>query len=310
MGKQDMKDRPFFSDAERFAELINHSVYRGKRILLPENLILLKRTYPSLSGTSGEKERDVVMKDKKRNMCYGVEIETESDYSMPERIMAYDACEYEYQIKKIHKRHMDKGDYEGYREKKSRMKEKDFLFPMITVVLYLGEGRWEGRSSLSQMFHIPDEERNEPGIYPIDYDFPLIEADFVNPEQYQTELREFFQAMQCRQDKKRLMELLQTEKFQHLAAETEQVIAAHMNIRGLIQKMKKEEEIMCKAFDDLMVDERNRGRREGKREGRIEGKREEKIQIIRRMQAKGLEESFIRQITKCTKAEFAAAIGG
>ena len=311
MGRQDTKDRPFFSDEERFAELINRNVYRGEKILLPENLTLLRRVYPSLSGISGEKERDVVMKDRKLNICYGLEIETESDYSMPERVMVYDACEYEYQIREIHKRHMSDGDYDSYREKKSRMKEADFLLPMITTVLYLGEGHWEARYKLSQMFWHSAEERALVGFQ--DYSFPLIEADFVKPEDYQTDLRDFFQAMQCRRDKKRLIKLLQTERFRYLDRQTEQVIAVHLNMKGLVQKMEKENKPMCKAVQDWIEDERNKGRREGikegKREGKREGKKEEKIQIIRRMQEKGLEESLIRQMTKCTKAEFAAAAG-
>lgn len=56
---------------------------------------------------------------------------------------------------------------------------------------------------------------------------------------------------------------------------------------------------MCKAFDDLMKEER----REGKREGR----REEKIRIIRQMIKEGLDESLIRKMTKCTKEELAVA---
>ena len=313
MGRQDTKDRPFFSDEGRFAELINRNVYRGEKILLPENLTLLRRVYPSLSGASGEKERDVVMKDRKLNICYGLEIETESDYSMPERVMVYDACEYEYQIREIHKRHMSDGDYDSYREKKSRMKEADFLLPMITTVLYLGEVHWEAHYKLSQMLWHSVEERALSVVGFQDYSFPLIEADFVKPEDYQTDLRDFFQAMQCRRDKKRLIKLLQTERFLHLDRQTEQVIAVHLNMKGLLQKMEKENKSMCKAVQDWIEDERNKGRREGikegKREGKKEGKKEEKLQIIRRMQEKGLEESLIRQMTKCTKAEFAAVAG-
>ncbi len=100
MGKLDRKDRPFFSDAGRFAELININLYQGEKVLIPENLRLLQRKYPSLSSESGENERDILMLDKKHHICYGLEIETESDYSMPERVLVYDACEYEYQIKR------------------------------------------------------------------------------------------------------------------------------------------------------------------------------------------------------------------
>jgi len=42
MGKKDMTGRTFFSDRERFAELINVHLYHGEKILLPENLVQRK----------------------------------------------------------------------------------------------------------------------------------------------------------------------------------------------------------------------------------------------------------------------------
>ena len=55
---------------------------------------------------------------------------------------------------------------------------------------------------------------------------------------------------------------------------------------------------MCKAFDDLMKEERSEGKREGKRE--------EKLRMIRQMAQAGFEETMIRRITKCTREELAA----
>ena len=63
MGKKDIMDRPFFSDRERFAELVNAVLYGGRQILLPVNLVLHRRKYPSLSSAGGESERDVLMED-------------------------------------------------------------------------------------------------------------------------------------------------------------------------------------------------------------------------------------------------------
>lgn len=307
MGKKDILARSFFSDPERFAELINVRFFQGKEILSPGHLISVNRKYPSLSGTSGEKERDVLMKDQKNNILYGLEIEEEPDYSMPERVMVYGACEYEHQIQEIHKKHRKKQDYKKYREWKSRMKEADFLIPTITVVLYLGEEHWEGRRKLSQMFRFPEEIRKlfDPEYY--EYGFPLIEADFENPEFYRTDLREFFQAMQCRREKKRLANLFRTEAFQKLDPETERMIAAHMNIKRLVHKMEEEELPMCKAFQDLMREERQSGKREGRREGKKEGKQEEKILIIRRMLQEGMDKKQISRLTRCTIKELAEA---
>lgn len=297
MGKIDIMDRQFFSDITRFAELINIEFYHGEEVLIPEELELLTRNYPSLISVSGEKSRDILMRDRRQNICYGLEIETESDYSMPERVMIYDACEYEYQIRENDKLHRDKRDYKNYREKKSRMKKREFLMPAITIVLYLGEGHWEGRHKLSHMFGMSEERKVISSIKIQDYNFPLLEADFIHPEKYHTDLQEFFRAMQCRRDKEHLRELFQTERFMHLNPETQQIIAVHLNIRKLIHKMEKEDIYMCKAFDDLM------------REEKQEGRKEEKILIVKRMLQEGLDETLIRRITKCTRKELAAATG-
>lgn len=60
---------------------------------------------------------------------------------------------------------------------------------------------------------------------------------------------------------------------------------------------------------ELMKEERLNGRREGKREGEKAGKKKERFSIVRKMHKKGMEEAQIRELTGCTKKEFAAATG-
>ena len=180
-----------------------------QRMIQPENLVLAGRDYPGLPGTGG-KQRDILMKDREQNICYGLELETESDWSMPERVLVYDVCEWEMQIREIIKsREKREEEKRTYRERKSRMGEGDFLLPVITAVLYLGSGRWEGRNRLSELFRIPGILREQMGTRLPDYRFILVEADYVKAEDYRTELREFFQAMQCRKDKEKLRRLCQ-----------------------------------------------------------------------------------------------------
>lgn len=312
MGRKDIVDRLYFSDCRRFVELVNAAIYQGKEVLLPGNLSPVRRKYPSLSSACGELERDVLMRDTGQNLCYGIEIETESDYGMPERVITYDACDYEYQMREIDRGHRERKSYESYRERKSRMKESDVLLPTVTAVLYLGEGHWEGRRRLTQMFRLSAKCKNLLGANLHDYDFPLLEADYTDPEYYRTDLKEFFRALQCRRDKAKLRELFQTDAFRHLSPETEQVIARHLHIERLVHKMEKEGLPMCKAFDDLMHDKlqegKAAGRKEGKKEGRKEGKREEKIRIIRQMIKEGLDEALIHRTTRCTNEEFSEAM--
>lgn len=76
---------------------------------------------------------------------------------------------------------------------------------------------------------------------------------------------------------------------------------------------------MCKAFDDLMQEERRNGRKEGMergiekglekgiKKGKKEGKKAERLGIIGRMKKEGMEEAQIIRLTRCTKEEYAAA---
>lgn len=116
MGRKDIVDRPYFSDRERFAELVNAALYHGDKILRSGDLVPQCRKYPALSNAYSEMERDIWMIDRRQNICYGIEIETESDYRMPQRVMTYDACEYEYQIREIDRGHRERESYQNYRD--------------------------------------------------------------------------------------------------------------------------------------------------------------------------------------------------
>jgi len=297
MGKFDILDKRFFGDRERFAELLNREIYHGREVLVPEQLEPLKRKYPSLTSASGEMERDVFMRDIRQDICYGLEIESGSDRSMPERVMTYDAGEYEHQIREIRKGHMCRKGYQDYRDKKSRMKEDDLLMPTVTIVLYLGEGHWEGRIRLKEMFRISEEVEGQLGGLLRDYGFPLLEAEAIEYEKYHTDLREFFLVMQCRRDKERLRELFHQERFRQLDREAQHVIAAHLNNSKVFEKV-EEGMSVCKAMEDICMEEREKG------------KMEERFRTMQRMLHSGLAEELILDILDCTKEELAAAAAG
>ena len=292
MGKKDLAGKEFFADRERFAELLNAILHHGKGIIRAEELVPETGNYPSFSG-KGEMHRDVFMKDKKRNVCYSLELETESDYSMPERVMVYDACEFERQIRGINKNRKKEEQEEkpNYREKKSRMKETDFLLPVVTIVLYLGADHWEGRRKLSELYRVSEETEKLMGEVLPDYGFLLLEADCINAEIFETDLREFFQAMQCRNDKEKQRKLWETERFKNLKEETIWTIAVYLDQKRLMPKIKEGKLDMCKAIEDIFED--------GKAEGRSS--------IIRNMIQQGLEKEFICRITGCSQQEFASA---
>lgn len=301
MGRKDLTGKVFFADPMRFAELMNIILYHGEVIVKPESLVQMNREYPA-PHNNGEKRRDILMRDKENNICYGLELETESDYSMPERVMVYDVCEWETQIHEINKRH----EMRSYKDKKSRIREKDFLLPVVTVVLYLGTDHWQGRRKLSELFCVTEQVKGMLDSKIPDYGFLLAEADYMDADVYRTDLREFFHALQCRKDKRRLAALLQTESFRNLKDETTWVIAAYLDRKRLLEKMKKEGVEMCQALDELMEDKKREGRREGERKGR----KEERQEIIRRMLREGLDRSLINKIMGCSEDEIVVVANG
>ena len=105
------------------------------------------------------------------------------------------------------------------------------------------------------------------------YSFPLVEADYVNPLDYQTELRQFFRAMQSRYEKHKLAELFEEESFQNISSETQKIIAVHLDVKELKKKVIEEDEDMCKAYRELVKDWKQEGRQEGKEEGIQEGQK-------------------------------------
>lgn len=299
MGKKDLVGKDFFADRKRFAELLNVILYQGKEVIRAESLELVHRNYPAFSG-KGEAGRDIFMRDADQNICYGLELETESDRSMPERVMVYDACELEWQIKEINKEHREKqpdGEKLDYQEKKSRMKETDYLLPAVTVVLYLGTDHWSGGRKLSELYRLPAEIQSCLGTKLPDYKFPLAEADFVETNNFKTDLKEFFQVMQCRKDKGRLRGLLKTEHFRHLSEDTAWAIAVHLDRKRLTAKVKKEGLSVCVALDELLEDER------------MMGKKEERSSIIRKMVKEGMSQETIRRVTGCSQKELVSVIG-
>lgn len=299
MGKIDQTGRLFFGDEEVFAELINVHIYGGKQVVNKANLIKIEKDYPLYRTKGRDKERDILMRDKRSHIRYGLELEIGPDYSMPERVYLYDACDYEKQIRKIIKPRDNNGEDFNFSENKSGFQKGDRIDPVITLVLYLGEGRWKGRNHLSELFRINSELKDLLGQELPDIHIRLIEADYVDPEQYSTELKIFFRAMQYRRNKEKLRRLMRSEEFQKISGEAEEAIRACLGHKQLSDKMKKGKMPMCKAIDGMLKDSEKAGMKKGLEK--------ERTTIVQKMIKEGLDKAIILKCTQCTEAEYARA---
>ena len=144
--KADVILKDFWRQNERFADLFNAVIFRGKQVIKPEDLT---ERDTDMSGIiqfkdyrkTLERTRDVVKK-----MAYGVEfavlgIESQQKihYAMPLRTMLYDSLGYlkEYQeITRIRKAERGKMTEDEFL---SKMRKEDRLHPIISIVLYYSE---------------------------------------------------------------------------------------------------------------------------------------------------------------------------
>ena len=100
---------------------------------------------------------------------------------------------------------------------------------------------------------------------------------------FHTELRELFELLSCRKDRKKLRQRVsEREDYRHLSPETAEALSVLLNMPQLWEErnqyMKeteaKEEYDMCQALREIREDFFNEGKAEGRAEGKAEGREE------------------------------------
>lgn len=146
--KQDLLAKRYYSDNRRFADLINGIVCNGIPIVKQEDLSEMD------TETSQGKRRDLVRKAVfgVNFAVLGLENQEKLDYRLPLRVLGYESGEYERQASGIYREirrngrnsdtELSSGEYlYGFRK-------SDRLHPVITLILYYGEKKWDGSSDL------------------------------------------------------------------------------------------------------------------------------------------------------------------
>lgn len=175
---------------------------------------------------------------------------------------------------------------------------------MYTICLYHGEEKWDGPFSLKDMMDFGADKE----LCRFFADYPL-RLFCVNEQDdfgmFHTELRELFELLNCRKDRKKLRQRVsEREDYRHLSPETAETLSVLLNMPQLWEErnqyMKeteaKEEYDMCQALREWAEEERAIGRQEG-----ISQENERKTnQVIRNMLARGYSDEDICVIAECT----------
>ena len=279
MGKKDITLKDYLSDRRRYADLINGGVFRGRQIVCAEDLTEANAVQTKVHhGQMIERINDLIMKQGKDGKLFAVWVVANQeyiDYSMPVRVMLQEALEYDRQLKEI-KRGNFKNNKLKAPEFLSGICRSDRLRPVITIVMYWGNGRWQGAESLQDIIDFgEDTELAEQmkALTPV-YPLHILNLSEQQDNQYfKTELGVLFALCARRNDKTALKAYLSThEECRKMDEETYRALTILMGSARLSSMVSRnngdeEEKDMCCAIDELIED----GIAEGREKGRVEG---------------------------------------
>ena len=290
MGRKDIITKEYMEDTEVFADVFNHMIYQGEKVIDPKNLKELDTASVVIPyGADGaevpyQKYRDVfkilcAMEDE--NAVYlllGVENQSNVHYAMPVKNMVYDSLEYAAQVQKAETSHREALRKKNPKEKKpdpaeflSGFYKEDRLLPIITVVVYFGADNWEAPRSLHEMLAVQDEKILS--LVP-DYRINLIAPGEMSEEElehFTSNFREVMQFIKYSEDAEKLERLVKANAA--FATVDRKAVRVMEEMTGMkIEKEARGEKVnVCKGILGIEEKGRAEGREEGRAEGRAEG---------------------------------------
>ena len=164
MGQKDIAEKTLEAYNDVFADIVNVLLFNGEREIKEKDLE--DATPVSIYKADGKfhsQERDIAKFWQEYNIriaIYGLENQTVKDKTMPIRVMSYDVASYKQQIQ-------------------DRKRPRKPLYPVVTLVLYFGNRRWEKPRSLFETMNVPDKLKS----YISDYRINVFEIAYLSDEQ-------------------------------------------------------------------------------------------------------------------------------
>lgn len=277
MGVKDQGLQEYLRDNERFADLINGTLFAGKQVVEARYLKEVQRKkrischqlnangdmHKKIREENGvkliylERERDFLRFHDKPGcrLLLACEAESKANYEMPVRCFTYDSVEYTDQLK-----------FQRKNKNRRKYRKRRPLVPVFHQVLYLGEEKWLSKTRLQEMLDIPDAVSEFSGLLP-EFDICMSDIHEQNPELFHTEWRDIFSLMGHSRKKEELKKYIEDNKkeIQKLTLETRWFLAILLEQYTIIDDKVVEVRDVCKAWDGAMQMYANEAREETNR---------------------------------------------
>lgn len=256
-----------------FADIVNVLLFDGKRLVKEEDLETgMVRSSYTVGGKFDPQERDTKKywrNGQVRLAVFGLENQTGEDPDFPFRGIAYDGADYRDQL-----RTRARIRRENAKRKNTGKAPKHLpsFYPVVTLVLYFGDSRWNGSPHLKDHLTIPDGLED----YVSDYTLNLFEIAYLTDEQVEMFTSDFRYVAEYFVGNRKVKEgTIPTfnypiEKMRHVEAVIELLNAVTNTDRfsdlGRLISERGNESMFTTAIDEAEM----KGKAEGKAEGIIE----------------------------------------
>ena len=278
MGKADVAVNRWLEDNERFASLCNGVVFGAQQVIKPEELENLDRETDILLADKGgktkgmERRRDIIKRWKKGAdlAILACESQDKIHYAMPVRCMLYDGVTYTDQIRELRRRYgKNRKEKESQsltaEEYLSGFRKDDVIYPVITLVFYYNEKKWDGAVDLYGMFADDGDREITDALRKCipNYRMNLIDAGHMEEaylKKFSEDLQQVLGMLKYRKQKRELQKYIQKNEayFSSVDVETYQALCSFLNMeKGLkeVKELQKEEKInMCQAMEEWYQD--------------------------------------------------------
>ena len=251
MSQKDLSEKLLEDYDDVFVDIVNVLLFDGEEVIKSDELEPsdIKSQYKADDGRLHEQERDVVKFWKRGGVSIalcGIENQTAVDRYMPLRVIGYDGVAYRSQL--LGGRRQERTSTNEECSETEAVSDKN-KYPVITLVLYFGEERWNGPKSLVEALNIP--ERLRP--YVSDYRINVYEISYLTDGQlkkFKSDfgiLADFF--VNKRKDKNYIPR--DKKKFKHVDAMLKilKVMAKSRHYEAIFSNIEGSENSMDNIFD-------------------------------------------------------------
>ncbi|MBD5137216.1 MAG: hypothetical protein HDT39_14900 [Lachnospiraceae bacterium] len=266
MGRNDISLKSYLSEKRRFADLFNCTLMGGSQVIDADKLESCP-TVMSVSDETGLMERinDISMRytfEDSSLALITLENQEYIDYSMPLRVMLQQALIYDAQLRDIKSRNKNHSLLGGD-EYLSKVKKTDRILPVVVLVAYWGEDKWDGTKSIHDKLRFEPQTEVMRKFVP-DYRINFVNIkDYKDSENFKTELKTFSGMYFCRKSKRKMSEYIESHKeCANIDGDTFWAIANIADrsyLKGLEKYEKKEEIDMSNAFEENWLDGLEKG---------------------------------------------------